>query len=63
MQFSKGFAIGLATLAIGLVLRSQEIEAAPLPWMNTALAPEMRAASLISAMTLAQKFEQIVGHA
>ena len=52
---------GLAVLAIGVMLHSPVTEAQPLPWMNTALPPEQRAALLVGAMTLAQKEEQLVG--
>jgi len=55
------FALGLAALAAG-VLTHSAAEAQPLPWMNTALAPEERAALLVNAMTLAQKEQQLVGN-
>jgi len=54
-------ALGLAALAAG-VLTHSAAEAQPLPWMNTALAPEERAALLVNAMTLAQKEQQLVGN-
>jgi beta-glucosidase len=61
MKFSKRFAIGLVALATGLMMRSYQIEAQALPWMNPALTPESRAALLVGAMTLDQKEEQLVG--
>ena len=60
-RFPKLFALGLAALAAG-VLTHSAAEAQPLPWMNTALAPEERAALLVNAMTLAQKEQQLVGN-
>jgi beta-glucosidase len=59
----KLLAFGLAVLATGVMLHSPATEAQSLPWMNTALAPEQRAALLVSAMTLAQKEQQLVGNA
>lgn len=60
-RFLKCRAFGLAALATGVMLHAPATEAQSLPWMNTALAPEARAALLIGAMTLAQKEEQLVG--
>ena len=60
-RFPKLFALGLAALAAG-VLTHSAAQAQPLPWMNTALAPEERAALLVNAMTLAQKEQQLVGN-
>ena len=60
-RFPKLLALGLAALAAG-VLTHSAAEAQPLPWMNTALAPEERAALLVNAMTLAQKEQQLVGN-
>jgi beta-glucosidase len=45
------------------MLHSPATEAQALPWMNTALPPEQRAALLVGAMTLAQKEQQLVGNA
>ena len=59
-RISRLLAIGVAALAAG-VLTHSAAEAQPLPWMNTALAPEERAALLVDAMTLDQKEEQLVG--
>jgi beta-glucosidase len=53
-------AFGLAALAAGVF--NSATEAQPLPWMNTALAPEQRAALLVGAMTLPQKEQQLVGN-
>ena len=53
-------AFGLAALAAGVFTHSAA-QAQPLPWMNSGLAPEERAALLVGAMTLAQKEEQLVG--
>jgi beta-glucosidase len=50
-----------AVLALGLAVQSYPLEAATLPWMDTTLPAEQRTALLIAAMTLDQKFEQIVG--
>ena len=60
-RFLKCRAFGFAMLATVMMLHSPATEAQPLPWMNTALAPEARAALLVGAMTLAQKEEQLVG--
>src|SRR6266705_541321 len=60
-RFLGRLVFGLAVLATGVMLHSPVTEALPLPWMNTALAPEQRAALLVGAMTLAQKEEQLVG--
>ena len=46
----------------GVMLHSAATEAQSLPWMNTALPPEQRAALLVGAMTLAQKEQQLVGN-
>ena len=54
---------GLAVLATAVILHSPAIEAQSLPWMNTALPPEQRAALLVGAMTLPQKEQQLVGNA
>jgi len=59
-RISRLLAIGVAALAAG-VLTHSAAAAQPLPWMNTALAPEERAALLVDAMTLDQKEEQLVG--
>ena len=53
---------GLAALATGIMLHSPASKAQSLPWMNTALAPEQRAALLVGAMTLDQKEQQLVGN-
>ena len=53
---------GLAVLATGIILHSPATKAQSLPWMNTALAPEQRAALLVGAMTLDQKEQQLVGN-
>jgi beta-glucosidase len=58
-QFLKCRAFGLAVLATGVMLQSPATEAQPLPWMNTSLSPEQRAALLVPAMTLDEKIEQI----
>src|SRR4051794_36128808 len=55
-------ALRLAVLLAGVMLCSHSV-AQTLPWMNTALTPEARAASLVSAMTLEQKEQQLVGNA
>ena len=62
-RFAKCRAFGLALAATAVMLHSPVNEAQPLPWMNTALAPEQRAALLVGAMTLAQKEQQLVGSA
>jgi beta-glucosidase len=62
-RFLGRLVFGLAVLATGVMLHSPVTEAQPLPWMNTALTPEARAALLIGAMTLAQKEQQLVGNA
>src|SRR5579862_1854482 len=54
-------AAGLAVCTAGLTLQLHAASAAPLPWMNTALSPEARAALLVGAMTIAEKEEQLVG--
>ena len=54
-------AFALAVLAAGAMLHAPATEAQSLPWMNTALTPEARAALLVAAMTLDQKEEQLVG--
>ena len=54
-------ATGLALLAAGLVVQPNTANAQMLPWMNTALAPEQRAALLVPAMTLDQKLQQLTG--
>src|SRR5437870_3489959 len=41
------------------MLRSPVTGAQALPWMNTSLSPEQRAALLVPAMTLDEKIEQI----
>jgi beta-glucosidase len=51
----------VCALTLALALHWQPAAAAPLPWMNTALTPEQRAALLIQAMTLLEKFEQMAG--
>src|SRR5437763_14142786 len=51
-----------AMLLAGVMLCSHSV-AQTLPWMSTALTPEARAASLVSAMTLEQKEQQLVGNA
>ena len=51
----------VCALTLALALHSQPAAAAQLPWMNTALTPEQRAAVLIQAMTLLEKFEQMAG--
>jgi beta-glucosidase len=61
-RFLGRLVFGLAVLATGIMLHSPATEAQPLPWMNTALAPEERAALLVGAMTLAQKEQQLVGN-
>ena len=38
-----------------------QVVAADQPWLNTSLTPEERAALLVDAMTLAQKFQQLTG--
>jgi beta-glucosidase len=53
---------GLAVLATGGMLHSPATKAQSLPWLNTALAPEQRAALLVGAMTLDQKEQQLVGN-
>src|SRR5438876_10498244 len=60
-RFPKRLVFGFALLAMGVMLHAPAIEAQSLPWMNTALAPEERAALLVGAMTLDQKEEQLVG--
>ena len=62
-RFLGRLVFGLAVLATGVMLNSPVTEAQPLPWMNTALPPEQRAALLVGAMTLAQKEQQLVGNA
>jgi beta-glucosidase len=61
-RFSNRLVFGLAVLATAVMVHSHATEAQSLPWMNTALAPEERAALLIGAMTLAQKEQQLVGN-
>jgi beta-glucosidase len=51
----------VCALTLVLALHWQPAAAAPLPWMNTALTPQQRAALLIQAMTLLEKFEQMAG--
>ncbi len=62
-RFLGRLVFGLAALATGVMLHSPATKAQSLPWMNTALAPEQRAALLVGAMTLAQKEQQLVGNA
>ena len=61
-RFYKCRAVGLAVLVTAVMLHSRATEAQSLPWMNTALAPEARAALLVGAMTLDQKEQQLVGN-
>jgi beta-glucosidase len=49
-------------LAVAAMLHSSATLAQALPWMNTALAPELRAELLVGALTLAQKQQQLVGN-
>ena len=58
-RFAKCRAFGLALAATAVMLHSPANEAQPLPWMNTSLSPEERAALLVPAMTLDEKIEQI----
>src|SRR5437588_1680164 len=51
----------LAMLLAAVMLCSHSV-AQTLPWMSTALTPEARAASLVSAMTLEQKELQLAGN-
>lgn len=61
-RFLGRLVFGLVVLATGVMLNSPVTEAQPLPWMNTALPPEQRAALLVGAMTLPQKQQQLVGN-
>ena len=61
-RFLGRLVFGLAVLATGVMLHSPVTEAQSLPWMNTALPPEQRAALLVGAMTLAQKEQQLAGN-
>jgi beta-glucosidase len=56
---SAALAIALAT---AMMLQSPAAQAQSLPWMNTALTPDQRATLLVSAMTLAEKQQQLVGN-
>ena len=60
-RFIGRLVFGLAALATAVMLHSPPTKAQSLPWMNTALPPEQRAALLVGAMTLAQKERQLVG--
>ncbi len=60
--------MGLATslakrLAVAAMLTglASAANAQPLAWMDTTVAPDQRAALLVSAMTLDEKFEQLLG--
>jgi beta-glucosidase len=55
--------LAVAALIAIVLVQSPVAHAQPLPWMNTALAPEARAALLVGAMSLAQKQQQLVGNA
>ena len=59
MRFSRRLVFGLVVLATGVMLHARATEAQSLPWMNTSLSPEQRAALLVPAMTLDEKIEQI----
>ena len=61
-RFPRCVAYGVAVLAAGVMLHAPATEAQPLPWMNTALPPEQRAALLVGAMSLEQKQQQLVGN-
>jgi beta-glucosidase len=62
LRFSGRLVFGMAVLAAAAMLHSRAAPAQSLPWMNTALAPEQRAALLVGAMTLDQKEQQLVGN-
>ena len=61
-RFGARLTAGLVACAAGMALHLQTALAAPLPWMDTTLAPEQRAALLVGAMTLDQKEQQLVGN-
>ncbi len=61
LGFPKPLLAGLAMLAVGSVAQPNAADAQTLPWMNTALKPQARAALLVDAMTLDQKFQQLTG--
>ena len=60
MRFAKLLASEAAVL-VTLAPLAGPAHADALPWMNTALAPEQRAALLIPAMTQDEKLEQMLG--
>ena len=59
--------IFVLTLTVGITLTlgasNAGSETKPQPWLNKATAPEVRSQQLLSAMTNAQKFQQLVGEA
>jgi beta-glucosidase len=61
MQFPRLFSafVIAITLATTTTLQPASSRAQSLPWMNTSLSPEQRAALLVAAMTLDEKIEQI----
>jgi beta-glucosidase len=56
-------ALGTASVASGDAAHAEsaQVARADLPWLDTSLTPEQRAALLVDAMTLAQKFQQLTG--
>jgi len=60
---SRFLSIGVTTVLMAGVLLPSAAAEEPLPWMNTALAPEVRADLLLDAMTLDQKIQQLHGQA
>ena len=60
-RFAKSLITALAALTVGYVMPLGVVEAQILPWMNTDLPPEQRAALLVDALTLDQKQQQLVG--
>jgi len=62
--FRRALMIALAlTLGLAFGAHGAAGETGTKPWMNRANAPELRARLLVSAMTNAQKFQQLVGQA
>lgn len=54
----------LGALGLGLALGAGSASAEPSqPWQDQGLSPEARAKALVHALTLEQKFQQLVGNA
>ena len=60
-RFAKRLDAALAVLTVSYVMPLRGLEAQTLPWMNTDLPPEKRAALLVDALTLEQKQQQLAG--